>query len=250
VICIGFRRAAATLLAMQLATQRGAIASPQHESQSPEDVAGLPLHVAAPKVPVPTAVAILLSGDGGWADIDKRLSDGLVARGMGVAGVDSRAYFMRKRTPDETTRDVARVIRHFTTEWSAPRVVLIGYAHGADVAPFVANRLAADVRASVDLIALLAPAERASFHFHWLDLLGETSDPSDPPILPELERLRGASVLCVFGRDQKESLCRLADTTAVHVDARPGRHHFDGNYEAIAAEIARLSGTHATSAHR
>lgn len=236
--------------AMRLPTQAGPTASPQHDSQSSADVAGLPLHVVPPKVPVPTAVAVLLSGDGGWADIDKRLSDGLVARGMGVAGVDSRAYFMRKRTPDETTRDVARVMRHFMLQWSAPRVVLIGYAHGANVAPFVANRLAADVRSSVALIALLAPAERASFHFHWLDLLGETSDPSDPPILPELERLRGASVLCVFGRDQKESLCRLADTTAVHVDARPGRHHFDGNYDAIADAIARLAGTHATSAHR
>ena len=54
------------------------------------------------------------------------------------------------------------------------------------------------------------------------------------------ERLRGMTVLCVYGQDEKESLCRLADTSAVHVERRPGRHHFDGNYDAIAAEILRL----------
>jgi type IV secretory pathway VirJ component len=47
-------------------------------------------------------------------------------------------------------------------------------------------------------------------------------------------------VLCVYGKDEKESLCRLADPTAVHVDRRDGRHHFDGDYDAIATEILRL----------
>jgi type IV secretory pathway VirJ component len=86
----------------------------------------------------------------------------------------------------------------------------------------------------------LGPAERANFQFHWADLLTETSKPSDVPILPELERLRGTPMLCVYGKDEKESLCRLADTSAVRVDQRPGRHHFDGDYDAIATEILRL----------
>jgi len=47
-------------------------------------------------------------------------------------------------------------------------------------------------------------------------------------------------VLCVSVKDEKESLCRLADTSAVRVDKRKGRHHFDGDYDAIAAEIIRL----------
>jgi type IV secretory pathway VirJ component len=47
-------------------------------------------------------------------------------------------------------------------------------------------------------------------------------------------------VLCVYGNDEKESLCRLADTSAVRVDKRRGHHHFDGDYDAIATEILRL----------
>ena len=108
------------------------------------------------------------------------------------------------------------------------------------MAPFIVNRLPSDLRSELALVVLLGPAERASFQFHWTDLLTDISKPSDPPILPELERLRGIPVLCVYGKDEKESLCRLADTSAVRVDKRKGRHHFDGDYDAIAAEIIRL----------
>jgi len=205
-----------------------------------DDVRGLPLHVVPTKSPSPTAVAIFLSGDGGWAGLDRRVSDDLAARGVSVVGLDTRSYLMKARTPDEAAADVARVMRHYTAQWAVQRIAVVGYSRGADLAPFVVNRLPSDVRSELALVALLAPAERAGFQFHWTDLLTDTSKPSDPPILPELERLRGTPVLCVYGKDEKESLCRLADTSAVRVDKRKGRHHFDGDYDAIAAEIIRL----------
>jgi type IV secretory pathway VirJ component len=205
------------------------------------DVSALPLHVIAAKGGSPPAgLAIVLSGDGGWAGIDKQIGDYLAGHGVAVVGLDSRSYLMHGRTPDEASADIARVIRHYTAQWSVQRIALVGYSRGADMAPFIANRLPAGLREQISLIALLGPAERANFQFHWADLLTETSKPSDPPILPELERLRGTPVLCVFGKDEKESLCRLADTSAVRVDRRDGRHHFDGDYAAIASEILRL----------
>ena len=204
-----------------------------------DDVSGLPLRLIASKA-TPMAVAIMLSGDGGWAAIDRRIADDLAARGVAVVGLDSRSYLMKARTPDEASADIARVVRHFTAQLAVQRVAIVGYSRGADIAPFVVNRLPAGLRQEVSLVALLAPAERANFQFHWADLLSESSKPSDVPILPELERLRGTPVLCVYGKDEKESLCRLADTSAVHVDKRSGRHHFDGDYDAVAAEILRF----------
>jgi len=205
-----------------------------------DDIKGLPLHEVPTKSPSPTTAAVFLSGDGGWAGLDRRVSEDLAAHGVSVVGLDSRAYLMKTRTPDEAAADIARVMRHYTTQWAVQHVALVGYSRGADMAPFVVNRLPSDLRSELALVALLGPAERASFQFHWTDLLTDTSKPSDPPILPELERLRGTPVLCVYGRDEKESLCRLADTSAVRVDKRKGHHHFDGDYDAIAAEIIRL----------
>lgn len=204
------------------------------------DVSGLPLHIITTKSGSPVMLAIVLSGDGGWAGIDKRISENFTAHGVGVVGLDSRSYLMDGRTPDEASADIARVMRQFTARWAVQRVAIVGYSRGADMTPFIVNRLPAELRQQITLIALLGPAERANFQFHWADLLSETTKPSDPPILPELERLRGIPVLCVYGKDEKESLCRLADTTAVRVDRRSGRHHFDGDYDAIALEILRL----------
>ena len=222
-----------------------AVASRLSGAQNPpgraaDDVSALPLHTVAAKTSPGVALAVMLTGDGGWARLDRRIADDLSAHGVGVVGLDSRAYLMQERTPDEAAADIARVIRRYSSQWSSPRVTLIGYSRGADIAPFIVNRLPPDLRRSISLVALLGPAERADFQFHWTDLLYETSKPSDRPILPELERLRGTPVLCVYGKDEKESLCRLADSSAVRVDRRPGRHHFDGDYDAIATEILSI----------
>ena len=229
--------AAALLCALGGATTRGAAQTAAPKAPS-EDLSDLPLHIVAPKASATTLV-LLLSGDGGWVAIDRRIADDLSARAVFVVGVDSRSYLMKARTPDEVARDMARVIRHYAAQLNVQRVAVVGYSRGADMAPFVVNRLPQTLRSEMALVALLGPAERASFQFHWADLLSETSKPSDAPILPELERLRGTPVLCVYGKDEKESLCRLADTSAVHVDKRTGRHHFDGDYDTVAAEILR-----------
>jgi len=228
---------AAALWTLGITTTRGA-AQKAATTGANEDLSALPLHIVVSKGS-PTTLALLLSGDGGWAAIDRRIADDLSARGVAVVGVDSRSYLMKARTPDEVSADMARVIRHYSVQWNVQRLAIVGYSRGADMAPFIVNRLPGTLRSELALVALLAPAERASFQFHWADLLSETSKPSDPPILPELERLRGIPVLCVYGNDEKESLCRLADTSAVHVDKRAGRHHFDGAYDTVAAEILR-----------
>jgi len=228
---------AAALWTLGITTTPGA-AQKAATTGANEDLSALPLHIVVSKGS-PTTLALLLSGDGGWAAIDRRIADDLSARGVAVVGVDSRSYLMKARTPDEVSADMARVIRHYSVQWNVQRLAIVGYSRGADMAPFIVNRLPGTLRSELALVALLAPAERASFQFHWADLLSETSKPSDPPILPELERLRGIPVLCVYGNDEKESLCRLADTSAVHVDKRAGRHHFDGAYDTVAAEILR-----------
>ncbi|HEX4618884.1 MAG TPA: AcvB/VirJ family lysyl-phosphatidylglycerol hydrolase, partial [Steroidobacteraceae bacterium] len=107
--------------------------------------------------------ALLLTGDGGWAGLDQELAARLAQSGVPTVGLNSLKYFWKQRTPDETARDVVRVLRHYLAAWNRQRVILIGYSFGADVLPFVVNRLPADLRARVASVSLLGIDSNASF---------------------------------------------------------------------------------------
>jgi type IV secretory pathway VirJ component len=200
-----------------------------------DDVHDLPL------IEVPSAtgntLAVFLSGDGGWADLDQQVSAALAARGIAVVGLNTRSYLHSKRTPDEAARDVSRLVTHYMASWKRNRVAIIGYSRGADIAPFVASRLPAEQRARLSLVAMLGLAPFAGFQFHWGDMLHTVRRPGDPLTLPELERLRGVPMLCVYGLEEKESGCRDAPDSLVKHYARGGAHHFDGDYRALAEII-------------
>jgi len=103
------------------------------------------------------------------------------------------------------------------------------------------NRLPADLREQVRLVALLGPAERAAFVFQVGDWLGG-ADPGSRPVLPEVEQLAGTRVLCLYGKGEEGSLCPRLDAAAVAVVARDGSHHFAGDYQGLVEEILRRAG--------
>jgi len=202
----------------------------------------LPLTWIAPAAPANGMVAVFLSGDGGWAELVRVVSANLSQRGIGVVGINSRAYLAKPRTPDETAVAVATAARAAMSRWNGNRIILVGYSRGADMLPFVANRLPADLRERVSAIVMFGLAPSASFEFHWSDLVKDTSRPNDMPILPELLRLRGAPMACVYGADEKVSGCRDAPDGLLTKEMRRGAHHFDGDPAALANVVLRLVG--------
>jgi type IV secretory pathway VirJ component len=198
------------------------------------NVRDLPIVELRAAHPTSNTVVIILSGDGGWADIDQKVGQRLQARGVSVVGLDMRDY-LRKGHPDSaiTGRDVSRIARRYMALWQKQNVAIIGYSRGSDLAPFAANNLAPDIRPHLKLVAMLALLERASFTYHFSDLWRTTSGKGDIPILPELEALKGVPMLCVYGKEESESLCRSAPPGLMTVIARNGKHHFDGDYDSL-----------------
>ena len=219
----------AVVLLAACSTRSGAQARPL----AGDDVRGLPL-IEVPALAAGNTLAIFLSGDGGWADLDKQVSAALAAHGIAVVGLNTRTYLGSKRTPDEAARDVSRLITHYMTSWHRDRVAIVGYSRGADIAPFVASRLPAELRTRLSLVAMLGLAPFAGFQFHWGDMLHTVRRPGDPLTLPELERLRGVPMLCVYGLEEKQSGCRDAPDSLLKHYARGGAHHFDGDFHALA----------------
>lgn len=184
----------------------------------------------------PDLLAVFLSGDGGWVGLDREVGEAIASHGIPVVGLNSLRYFWTLRTPEETAQDVAAIIRHYLAVWNKEKVILIGYSFGADVLPFVANRLPEDLRARIDRVALIGPSRSAQFEFHLSDWFQGTSDDSHPT-LPEVQRLQGQKVLCIFGKSEDESLCPSLPPSLAEQIPLPGGHHFDGDYPAVAAKV-------------
>lgn len=210
-----------------------ALTSAQGVPRPAPDVSDLPIVEVRATGHTGTLV-IFLSGDGGWADIDRQIGQTLAQRGVDVIGFDLRSYLRSgKRNADGTAADVQRVALHYLSLWGDSRLVIAGYSRGADFAPFVATRLSPDLRSRLALVAMLGLQEHASFRYRFSDLWATTTNPKDAPILPELERLRGTNMLCVYGTKEDESLCREVDPKLVYPVGKVGGHHFDGDYKAL-----------------
>lgn len=200
-------------------------------------VRGLPLTEVKARRPG-DAVAVFLTGDGGFAELDREVAGVLADSGISVVALDTRAYLWRQRTPDETARDVASIARHYSALWHRDQVVIAGYSHGANLVPFVAERLPSDLAPRVVLYAMLGLGPGASFQFHFADLFRDIRRPTDLPVMPQLHKLRGRPMLCIYGADEGASSCRDADSALVTRHALPGDHHFNRAYRQIGAIIA------------
>jgi type IV secretory pathway VirJ component len=181
------------------------------------------------------ALVLFLSGDGGWAKFDRQIAERLAQRGAPVVGLDSRTYLTKKkRAPDDLAADMVRVLRHYLQKWNRQQIVVAGYSRGSEFVPFVVSRLPADLRSRTVLAVMLGPSTYASYEFHLSDLLFNTKRPTDISVLPELERIRGTRVLCVYGVDEHDSVCPVADSLLVNRLPLAGGHHFDGDPVALA----------------
>jgi len=211
-------------------------AAPDQRCSARVDLTGLPLvELAAKKTG--DQFAVMLSGDGGWRRIDDKVTDKLRAEGVPVVGFLTPDYFHVRRSPDESACALERVIRFHQIEWKRSKVILIGYSRGADVLPFMASRLPADIRESITAIALLGLEPTIDFKYHpsWIPFI-RWKEPQ-VPVAPEVEKLRGQKVLCFFGEKEKDSLCLRLDPTLVTAVRERGSHHFAGNYRGIAETI-------------
>ena len=204
-------------------------------TKSGDTLKDLPLIEVPSKIGGTDIMAVIVSGDGGWAGIDREIGGALAAKGVPVVGLNSLEYFWKGRSPEEASRDLERILRHYIAAWDRKRTVLIGYSLGADVLPFMINGLSRDMADKVSLAVLLGPGREATFEFHltyWLG--GALPRESAYPLLPEVRKMKGIKVLCLYGESEDESVCRDLNEDMVKTVALKGGHHFAGEYVPIA----------------
>ena len=200
------------------------------------NVSALPLIILGVGHPSKIMV-VVMSGDGGWRDLDKTIAEDLQRSGVPVVGWDSLRYFWSRKTPQQTADDLASVIETFMARWQASEVALVGYSFSADVMPFAYNRLPDSLRSHVALIALLGFAREADFEITLSGWLGEAPGPDAVPVLPETNKIPPRLMQCFYGQNEKDTACPELARRGVEVIRILGGHHFDGDYEALASRI-------------
>jgi type IV secretory pathway VirJ component len=211
--------------------------NPTRVAPPPAGLGDLPL-VEVPAqahTPPPASFALMMSGDGGWAGLDQDVAAALTAQGIPVVGLDSLRYFWTARTPEGLAADTDRMIRYYLAHFGKQRVLLIGYSQGADVLPFAVNRLPDATRARVALTAVMGMSEHALFEFHLSSWISDSN--AGPATLPEINRIKGLPVLCIYGEDESDSLCPKLDPKKFNIVKLKGGHHFDGDYANLARQI-------------
>lgn len=187
-------------------------------------------------VPTRGVMAIVLSGDGGWRDLDRQVAGLLQGAGVPTVGLDSLRWFWSARTPGETGAELARLIDLYTDRWDVAKVILVGYSFGADVLPDAYLAMPPEARAKVAQISLLGLAAQADWQITVSGWLGKASSTAKP-IGPALAQLPPALIQCFYGEEEDDTACPTLDGTAAEIVRTRGGHHFDGNYQALAQRI-------------
>jgi type IV secretory pathway VirJ component len=211
-----------------------------HQVTGAASLAGLPLTEVPSQKPGDDRLVVMLSGDGGWAALDRGVSAVFAAQGIGAVGLDSLSYFWKQRTPAESASAVAGIIQWYTEHWNKRRVILFGYSFGADVLPFIVNRLPPPVLARIDRVVFAGLGPRAAFEFHLTNWLSDT--PEDGlPVVDEIRRMPAVRAICLYGSDEgPASACPGLKNTTVILRELPGDHHFNDDYARV--EEAALDG--------
>ncbi len=211
-------------------------------------------HSVAPPPGKDDVMAIIVSGDGGWADVDRRLGIAFIDRGIPVLGINSFKYYWRERNPEQTAHELDALMTKYLGVWGKRRIWLVGFSFGADVLPTIVDQLSVANRARITQIVLLSPSRDVTFEIElegymikqgWLkeqlkNFLQRINPIPHYDPLPPLRALEGKPpVVCYYGLDDAaDSLCDQSGLPAwVTVYAKKGGHHFDEGYQRLTQQM-------------
>jgi type IV secretory pathway VirJ component len=177
-----------------------------------------------------------LSGDGGLNKFSTSLCESLNKKGYDVVALNSKSYFWDKKTPEQTSVDVTNYLNKKLQGRKNQQVVLIGYSFGADVVPFILNRLPKSLDDKIIASYLMASSGSTDFEIHWADIFGGNTKRS-LDVVTELNKLGNDKIVLISGSDEENLAINKITLKRYTHEVLPGGHHFDGDTDEIVSVI-------------
>ncbi len=179
-----------------------------------------------------------ISGDGGLNKFSTGLCESFNQKGFDVVALNSRSYFYDKKTPEETAKDISDYLSGKLAGRANSKIVFIGYSFGADVLPFVLNRLSKNIAEKVEISFIMASSGSTDFEIHWLDMLGNGKKRS-LGVVSEINKLQNEKIVIITGSDDNNLDIKQISLDKYTLVVLPGGHHFDNDIDEIVQKILR-----------
>src|SRR5262245_12856628 len=156
---------------------------------------------------------IFYSGEWGWRPLQQDAASALAASGRYVLGIDSAEYFAKKIEPAALVSEFQR-LKAYVNERSGRAkespVILVGFAAGAEIIPYVLNRAGAE---GVRGIVLIAPDRKGASVFRVSIQLRMESPPDEVfDVEAELRRMAPIPVALIEGTLDPHSEAKALST--------------------------------------
>ena len=207
----------------------GLCSLPELHAQESGDCRDLPL-TECPATGNSAYYVILFSGDGGWRELVRTVTEYLNSKDIPVLVVNTAHYFRSKKSPEQIAADLVIMIGTYNLIWGKSQVVLIGYSMGAEILPFGINRLQQNRLPFIKDLIMIAPWKHATFNLIFTDYIYARRGGDD--ILPELRKLKLKHAYCICD-DSRVSLCRKGLDGVIDHTMLTGGHHFHFEYHSL-----------------
>lgn len=180
-----------------------------------------------------------ITGDGGFNSFSTDLSTAINNAGYPITSLNAKSYFWQKKTAEQTSSDIVNYLEIQLKKRKNQQIVLVGYSFGADVIPFIVNKLPESMKKKLINVVLLSPSTSTDFEIHYSDMLG-TPKKSSMDVVAEINKMGNQKTFILFGNDENGFPDKEIVLKNVVITSLIGGHHYDGN----TAEVAKIIMAH------
>ncbi len=178
-------------------------------------------------------MVLMITGDGGWKNFDPRLANQFVQEKVPVVALNALHYFWTKKTPDQTAAVVEDLLNKYMQTWHKKSFILVGFSFGADVLPFIVNRLPENRMSHCRGVALFSPGISTDFEIHISQMLSNHRQ-WQYNVVNEIEAMKPVKLLCFFGDEEHEFPVDIISRPDWQLIYLKGGHHYEKNTDDIA----------------
>lgn len=206
------------------------------------DTGDLPVEILPAQPDEHTPLVVLITGDGGWKDFTPKLAAQFVHQHVPVVALNALRYFWTPKTPGETTNAIDGLLNKYMQQWHKKQFILVGFSFGADVLPFVVNRLPAGIRSNCLGIALFSPGRTSDFEIHLSQMLGSRRE-WKYNVAGEIEKMQPVKALFFFGTEEQGFPADRLTRQNWEVVRLPGGHHYENTHRNLAELVLEKLGS-------